>query len=75
MFEGKKVRKGADVDLLGFEDGQSLQYRKAIIAKEIKAISKFVELIRNIKRIEPFVKNKQLHERRNLFELLKKCLK
>ncbi|CAC5387702.1 unnamed protein product [Mytilus coruscus] len=68
MFDDKKVRKWGDVDLLGFEDGQSLQDRKEIHANEIKAISKLVELIRNINRIDPFVKNTQLHER-----LLKKC--
>ncbi|VDI58496.1 Hypothetical predicted protein [Mytilus galloprovincialis] len=73
MFDGKKVRKGGDVNLLGFEDGQSLHDRKEIHANEIKAISKLVELIRNINRIDPFVKNTQLHERQNVFDLLKKC--
>ena len=28
MFDGKKMRRGTDFDLLGFEDGQTLESRK-----------------------------------------------
>lgn len=60
MFDGIEVRKKR------FKEGQSLQDGKEIHAK-------FIELIRNINMIDPFVKNTQLHERQNVFDLLTKC--
>lgn len=54
MFDGIKVRKKR------FKEGQSLQDGK----------EELIELIRNINMIDPFVKNTQLHERQNVFDLL-----
>jgi hypothetical protein len=73
MFDGKKVRKGGDVDLLGFEEGQTLEDKKKIHANEIAEISKLLELIKHMNRIDSLVKNTQLHERQNVYDLLKKC--
>lgn len=37
MFDGKKIKRGADVDLLGFEKGMTLQQRQEVRDQNIEA--------------------------------------
>ena len=74
MFDGKKIKRGADMDLLGFEK-EPLKERKAkfdidcgVIEETIKSVKQISYLIENGQDVD---KSSEAH----LYELLIKCFK
>ena len=50
MFDGKKIKRGADADLLGFEQGETLKQRKEKHAIELKILNETLELLKERNR-------------------------
>ena len=50
IFDGKKVREGGDVDVLGFENGPTISERESLIETERKIISDIIHLLTIVSR-------------------------
>ena len=73
MFDGKKVRKGGDVDLLGFEDGASLEDKKREHAQEIEDIALAIKDMRIVSRTCKFLQDTSSESKDRIFEHVLKC--
>ena len=75
MFDGKKIKRGADADLLGFEDGQSLKEREAIHSAELETVDNAMLKFKEMNRVSNDIAYTDDTDRKIVLSHIHQCLK
>ena len=75
MFDGKKIKRGADADLLGFEDGESLKEREAIHRAELEAVDNAMAMFKEINTVTNDITETDDSATPHVFSHICQCLK
>jgi hypothetical protein len=73
IFDGKKVREGGDVDVLGFENGPTIIERESLIETERKIISDIILLLTIVSRSCSTVSKTNPNYRSKILDKLESC--
>ena len=73
MFDGKKIRKGTDVDLLGFEDGESLADKKTEHENDCELLAQATAIFKEAQSLFERLELTPGDYKERVFEQLTKC--
>ena len=74
MFDGKKIRKGGDVDLLGFENGETLSQRKEAHKADMLKITNAIAVFKCVQSSSDLLSETIVEKKQIVYEHLKSCL-